>query len=120
MIVGYNHAQITVPPGNADKVRQFYGQFLGLPELPVPPALQGLGLIWFKVGDRELHVGVEEGVNRLATRAHVAYEVDEIAELRPRMLAGGFELFEQPKIQGFDRFHINDPFGNRVEFIGRV
>jgi hypothetical protein len=28
-------------------------------------------------------------------------------------------LIDQPKIQGFDRFHINDPFGNRLEIIGR-
>jgi len=118
MIVGYNHAQITVPAGSADQVREFYGQFLGLVEIPVPPALEGRGLIWFKVGDQQLHVGVEEGVNRLATRAHLAYNVDNIAELRERLAADGFELIEQPKIVGFDRFHTHDPFGNRVEFMG--
>ncbi len=120
MILGYNHAQITVPDGAAEKVRQFYGEFLGLPEMPVPPALRNRGLIWFKVGDRELHVGIEEGVNRLATRAHVAYDVDDIAQMRRRFVDAGFELIEQPKIAGFDRFHITDPFGNRVEFMGRV
>ncbi len=120
MIVGYNHAQITVPDGTADKVRQFYGQFLGLPEMPVPQPLQGRGLIWFKVGQLELHVGIEEGVNRLATRAHLAYEVDDIAAFRQRLVERNFELIEQPKIAGFDRFHITDPFGNRVEFIGRL
>jgi len=118
MIVGYNHAQISVSDGMAEKVREFYGQFLGLTEIPVPKALQGRGLIWFQVGDRQLHVGIEEGINRLATRAHLAYEVDDIAVLRRRLASNGFELIEQPKIEGFDRFHITDPFGNRVEFIG--
>jgi catechol 2,3-dioxygenase-like lactoylglutathione lyase family enzyme len=120
MIVGYNHTQISVPPGNADKVREFYGRFLGLTELPVPTSLQGRGLIWFKVGDRQLHVGVEDGVNRIATTAHLAYDVDNIAELRQQLTAAGFELFEQPKIEGYDRFHIRDPFGNRVEFMGQA
>ena len=120
MITGYNHAQITVPDGTADKVRQFYGSFLGLEEMPVPPALRGRGLIWFRVGNQELHVGTEEGVNRLATRAHLAYNVDDIAAMRRRLVKAGFELMEQPKIEGFDRFHITDPFGNRVEFMGRT
>jgi catechol 2,3-dioxygenase-like lactoylglutathione lyase family enzyme len=119
MIVGYNHAQISVPDGVAEKVRQFYGEFLGLAEMPVPLGLQGRGLIWFHVGNLQLHVGVEEGVNRLATRAHLAYEVDDIAALRTRMIEKQIEMIEQPKVTGFDRFHITDPFGNRVEFIGR-
>ncbi len=120
MIAGYNHAQITVPTGQADQVRKFFGEILGLTEIPVAPALQGRGLIWFKVGDRELHVGEEDGVNRLATRAHLAYEVDDIATLRKRLAFEGFELIEQPKIEGYDRFHIRDPFGNRVEFMQRM
>jgi catechol 2,3-dioxygenase-like lactoylglutathione lyase family enzyme len=119
MIIGYHHAQISVPPGNAERVRAFYGSFLGLQELDVPAALQGRGLIWFQIGDRALHVGVEEGVDRNATRAHLAYEVDDITELRNRMTAAGIEMFEQPKIEGYDRFHIRDPFGNRVEFIAK-
>jgi catechol 2,3-dioxygenase-like lactoylglutathione lyase family enzyme len=120
MILGYNHAQITVPAGQAERVRQFYGKFLGLTEIPVPPALQGRGLIWFKVGQLELHVGEEDGVDRDATRAHVAYDVDDIASLRERLTSAGRELIEQPRIEGFDRFHIRDPFGNRVEFMGRI
>jgi catechol 2,3-dioxygenase-like lactoylglutathione lyase family enzyme len=120
MIIGYNHAQISVPPDTAQQVRAFYGKLLGLPEIPVPIALQGRGLIWFKVGDRELHVAIEEDVDRTATRAHLAYEVDNIAKLRGRLASERLELIEQPKIEGFDRFHIRDPFGNRVEFMGRV
>jgi catechol 2,3-dioxygenase-like lactoylglutathione lyase family enzyme len=120
MILGYSHAQITVPEGCDEKVRQFYGELLGLTELPVPPSLQGRGLIWFKIGDRELHVGIEKDVNREATNAHLAYEVSDIAALRAKLIFEDFQLIEQPKIEGFDRFHIRDPFGNRVEFMGRI
>ena len=118
MILGYNHAMITVPDGCADKVRQFYGQLLGLTELTVPASLGGRGLIWFKVGDRELHIGIEEGIDR-NTKAHLAYEVDDIAKLRGRLTTEKMELLEQPKIEHYDRFHIHDPFGNRLELMGR-
>jgi catechol 2,3-dioxygenase-like lactoylglutathione lyase family enzyme len=120
MITGYHHTQISAPSGSAEQVRRFYGQVLGLLELEVPPSLQGRGLIWFKVGDRSLHVGVEDGVNRLATRTHLAYEVDDIAACRERLASHGIALIDQPKIAGFDRFHLHDPFGNRLEIIGAV
>ena len=120
MIVGYQHAQITVPPGTAELVREFYGTFLGLEEIAVPPALQGRGLIWFGVGGLQLHVGVEDGVDRLATRAHLAYEVDQISQLRDQLKTRNIAMIEQPQIEGFDRFHVVDPFGNRVEFIGKL
>lgn len=102
-----------------EQVHKFYGDVLGLPEIPLPPAMVGRKLIWFQVGDRTLHVGVEDGVNRLATRAHLAYEVNDIADFRRRLTALGIELIEQPKMEGYDRFHLHDPFGNRIEIIGR-
>jgi predicted enzyme related to lactoylglutathione lyase len=119
MILAYNHAQITAPPGSAERVRAFYGQLLGMTEMRVPDSLQGRGLIWFRVGDRELHVGVEDAVDRSKTNAHLAYEVDDLDQLRKQCASQGIDIFEQPKIVGFDRFHIRDPFGNRVEFMQR-
>jgi len=29
-----SHVTVTMPPGNEDKARHFYGQLLGLPEIP--------------------------------------------------------------------------------------
>lgn len=119
MITGFHHVQISVPPGNADEVRRFYGEVLGLPEIPVPENMNRYGLIWFKVGPRELHVGIEDGIDRLKTRTHLAYEVDGIADWRERLQSHGVKLIDQPVIEGYDRFHIQDPFGNRLEFIGK-
>ena len=119
MITGYHHTQISAPSGSAQEVRRFYGQVLGMAELEVPSALQGRGLIWFAVGDHSLHVGVEDGIDRLATKTHLAYEVDDIKATRRRLSEQGIKLIDQPKIVGWDRFHIHDPFGNRLEIIGR-
>src|ERR1700734_1357317 len=102
MITGYHHTQISAPSGSAAEVRRFYGQVLGLTEVEVPAVLQGRGLIWFQVGQLTLHVGVEDVVNRLATRTHLGYEADDIAETRRRLSGLGIELFPQPKLAGWD------------------
>ena len=120
MITRYNHTQVTVPKGSSDEVRRFYGQVLGLREIAVPDTMTNYGLIWFRVGERdELHVGQEDGIDRRRTKAHLAYEVDDMAAWRGRLAAHGIETIEQPKIPGLDRVHLHDPFGNRIEIIGR-
>ena len=117
-IIGYHHAQVTAPKGSADEVRRFYGGVLGLTEIPVPATMTKYGLIWFRCGDRELHVGQEDGIERSKTGAHLAYHVDDVKAWRKRLSDHGLEIFEQPKIEGFDRVHVRDPFGNRLEIIG--
>lgn len=119
-IIGYNHAQVTAPPGSDEAIRHFYGQVLGLSEMPVPESMRAHRLIWFRVGNLELHVGQEEGVDRNKTKAHLAFEVDDIDQWRRRLAEQGIETFNQPLIPGYDRLHLKDPFGNRVEIIGRV
>src|SRR4051794_38997563 len=119
MIIGYHHTQITAPKGAESEVRRFYGQVLGLKETALPEALASRNLIWFELGQSTLHVGFEDGINRAATGAHLAYEVNDIAAFRRRVKDAGFELIEQPKLPGLDRFHTRDPFGNRLEIIGR-
>jgi catechol 2,3-dioxygenase-like lactoylglutathione lyase family enzyme len=118
--LGFHHAQISIPPGGQVEARRFYGTVLGLPEIPLPASVSGRALLWFAVGDRTLHVSVENGIDRHRTKSHLAYEVDDIADCRRRLLADGCELIEQPTLAGYDRFHVLDPFGNRLELIGRV
>ncbi len=117
--LGFHHAQVSIPSTGLAEARRFYGAVLGLPELPLPESVAGRALVWFHVGDRTLHISVEDGVDR-RTKAHLAYEVDDIADCRRRLLADGRELIEQPPLAGFDRFHTLDPFGNRLELIGRT
>ncbi|MFC7441944.1 VOC family protein [Laceyella putida] len=111
-----HHAQITVPKGQEEEARQFYCELLGLPELAKPASLQGRGGFWLQVGEREVHVGVEEGVERNRTKAHLAYLVDDLAAWR-KHLHHGIPLVDSVPIPGHDRFEFRDPFGNRVEMI---
>jgi catechol 2,3-dioxygenase-like lactoylglutathione lyase family enzyme len=120
MIIGIDHVQITVPSGQETAARDFYVGVLGLSEIEKPDALKLRGGFWFKVGDRELHMGTEEGVNRRATKAHVAFAVEDLAFWRARLGEQGIALEHGVPIPGCERFEFRDPFGNRVELIERL
>jgi catechol 2,3-dioxygenase-like lactoylglutathione lyase family enzyme len=122
MITGIHHVQITVPKGmDAEaKARAFYCGVLGLPEIEKPDSLKGRGGFWLQVGDRQVHVGTEDGFDRRTTKSHIAYQVDDVAAWRVRLSANGIEPDNSIPIPGYDRFEFRDPFGNRVEMIQEV
>jgi len=117
MIVGIDHVQITVPTSAVAEARAFYCGLLGLREVEKPAALQGHGGFWLQVGNHQVHVGIEEGVARQATKAHIAYVVTNVAEWRTRLAAAGIRILDGIPIPGHDRLEFRDPFGNRVELI---
>jgi catechol 2,3-dioxygenase-like lactoylglutathione lyase family enzyme len=119
-IVGIDHVQITVPPDGVEAARAFYCGLLGLPEVAKPDSLCERGGFWLWAGDQAVHVGVEAGVDRPATKAHVAYAVRDLADWRARLSAAGVRLSDGVPIPGYERFEFRDPFGNRVEFIEAV
>jgi catechol 2,3-dioxygenase-like lactoylglutathione lyase family enzyme len=120
MILGIDHVQITVPAAAVADARAFYCGLLGLGEIEKPAALRGRGGFWLRVGDRQVHVGTEEGVQRRATQAHVAYAVSDASGWRSRLAAAGIETIDGVPIPGYERFEFRDPFGNRVEMIQAV
>ncbi|MDB5321840.1 MAG: glyoxalase [Phycisphaerales bacterium] len=117
VVVGIHHVQITVPEGQDGAARDFYCNVMGLREIEKPKALKGRGGLWLAVGDLQVHVGVEIGVNQEATKAHVAYQVTDIAKWRDRLEKAGVTIVDSVAIPGFERFEFRDPFGNRVELI---
>lgn len=114
-IKGLHHAQISIPKGAEDAGKAFYCGVLGLPEITKPAALQSRGGFWLQVGDRQVHVGTEDGVERHATKAHLAYAVDDVDAWRARLEEHGIKIVEAVPIPGHKRFEFRDPFGNRVE-----
>lgn len=117
MINAIHHVQITVAAADEAAAHRFYCGLLGLPEVAKPDSLRGRGGFWVEVGDRQLHVGIEENIERMRTKVHVAYQVDDLAIWRERLSAAGVHALESIPIPGFDRFECRDPFGNRMEFI---
>lgn len=119
MITRLHHAQITVPSGAEEEARRFYCELLGLPETEKPEALRARGGLWLQVGDRQVHIGTEEGGERGGTKAHLAYQVTDLSAWRGRLREQGIEPLEGVPIPGYDRVELRDPFGNRVELIER-
>lgn len=118
-ILGLHHAQITVPRSAETAARAFYVGLLGLAEVAKPAGLAERGGFWLQVGDREVHVSLEDGVDRSATKAHLAYEVRDLDHWQRRLTDAGLTLERQPPIPGYRRFLFRDPFGNRVEMLER-
>lgn len=114
------HAQITVPKGAENAAREFYCEFLGLEEVPKPDALAGRGGFWMQLGDFQIHVGTENDFDRTKTKAHLAYQVEDLAGWREKLASSGVKILPGIPIPGYDRFEFRDPFGNRVEFLEEI
>ena len=115
-ILRINHVQVAMPRGLEDQARRFYGEVLGLREIPKPPALAARGGAWFELGDAQLHLGVDPEF-RPAKKAHVALEVEDIDVLAARCREAGCAPRPDEQIQGQRRFFVDDPFGNRLEVV---
>jgi catechol 2,3-dioxygenase-like lactoylglutathione lyase family enzyme len=115
-ILRLHHAQITIPSGTEAEARTFYCDVLGLSEIEKPDSLKDRGGFWVRLGDQQIHVSIEDGVNRAATKAHLAYLVTDLQAWRERLEALGIKTFDNVPVPGLDRFEFRDPFGNRVEF----
>lgn len=120
-ITGVDHVQVAAPPACEEEARRFYGALLGLEEIAKPPLLAERGGCWFRVGAHELHVGVADPFVP-ARKAHPALRVaspEELRELARRLEAAGVGITwaDRAEIPGVERFHVSDPWGNRLELV---
>jgi catechol 2,3-dioxygenase-like lactoylglutathione lyase family enzyme len=109
-----HHVSVPRPRGSADQARRFYTDVLGLEEIQPPKALAGLDLVWYRLGDNELHLFVEDDADQRTGR-HFCMAVDDLDALRARLAAAGYAIEETIPIPGRPRFNIHDPFGNMIE-----
>lgn len=94
-----------MPVGREDEARAFYGDLLGFPEIAKPVNLAARGGCWFATGNLQLHLGVDKAFAP-ATKAHVAYEVGDLDEVRARFEAAGVEIVEDEPLPGYRRFYV--------------
>jgi catechol 2,3-dioxygenase-like lactoylglutathione lyase family enzyme len=111
-----DHILIAMPAGREDEARAFYRDILGLTEKLKPPQLAERGGCWFENGLLVVHLGVEDKFIP-AKKAHPAFIVDDLAGMIGKAEAAGYRVTEDVAIDGYDRRHIHDPFGNRIELI---
>ena len=112
-----DHIQIAMPNGGEDQARAFYTGLLGIPEIAKPQHLASRGGCWFERGDLKIHLGVDADF-RAARKAHPGLIVSDLETLIQRLSDAGHKIVEDEPREGFDRYYVDDPFGNRIELLG--
>jgi catechol 2,3-dioxygenase-like lactoylglutathione lyase family enzyme len=113
--VSLQHVSSPFPAGERQAIRTFYGDLLGLTEVPVPATLSHMDLVWFSAGHGlELHFF--PGPPDPTAARHFCLDVADLAETRQRLVEHGGEPYDDIPIPGRPRFFCRDPAGNLVEF----
>ncbi|WP_330502643.1 VOC family protein [Peribacillus frigoritolerans] len=111
-----DHIQLAAPKDSEDTARKFFKNILGFDEVEKPEELKKRGGVWFEFGNYQIHIGIEEPFYP-AKKAHPAFEIENIEELKKHLVTNGIDVIEDDKLPGAKRFYISDPFGNRMELL---
>ncbi|GKT20681.1 glyoxalase [Acidovorax sp. SUPP3334] len=108
-----NHVQLAFPAGAEGQIRNFYGTLLGLPELLHPAG----NTLRFAAGAQRIELVPTDGWQPVPAVSHLAFEVENLPELRGRLLQAELPLVENRALPGYLRFYVKDPAGNQLEFL---
>ncbi|AOP33523.1 glyoxalase [Leptospira tipperaryensis] len=115
-ILGLDHVQLAIPKGGEQIARAFYVNILSFTEVEKPPNLKVKGGAWFQCGVNQIHVGITDSFIP-AQKAHPAIHVRNILEYRKYLESQGVLPRDEDPLPGALRFYLDDPFGNRLEFL---
>jgi catechol 2,3-dioxygenase-like lactoylglutathione lyase family enzyme len=102
---------------DVDKAKEFYGQIVGMtelprPELPVPGA-------WYECNGVQVHlIGQGDTMRGPAVGPHIALQVEDLDQAKQELHARGIafqELAPPPSMRANPVLFITDPDGNVVE-----
>lgn len=120
-ITELNHVQTTAPSNVEYATRHFYREILGLQEIPKPAGPRSRGGAWYRCGSVELHLSVEDlPVDNRESRRHLCFMVANLTEAEATMREAAIEIIpDNQPIEGWQRFYVRDPGGNRIEIAQR-
>ena len=118
-VIGLDHILIAIPEGAETPAIRFYCDLLGFSQIEKPRELAGRGGVWMRAGDFVLHLGTERDFVA-PRRAHPGLLVDDLPSMIERLKIADVELTFDVPLPGYDRVHIRDPFGNRIELLQRL
>lgn len=111
-----DHVQLAAPVGSEQQAKDFYGKLLGFEEVEKPKALKQNGGVWFQAGNVHIHIGTEDDFLP-AKKAHPAIHVGNLSALKQHLGMYGISYKEDDRLPGAARFYVEDPYGNRIEFL---
>lgn len=115
-IPGLDHVQLTIPKSGEEASRDFFVGKLKWSEIEKPANLKAKGGAWFRCGQHQIHVGTTDDFIP-AKKAHPAILVRNISEYRSYLESIGLSPRDEDPLPGAIRFYLDDPFGNRLEFL---
>jgi catechol 2,3-dioxygenase-like lactoylglutathione lyase family enzyme len=113
-----HHIQICIPPGFEDDARRFYTDMLGFEEIEKPKALKPNGGLWYKMGDSEMHIGIEPEI--YPSKRHPAFEVEDVSAAWKFLKSKNITVNEETAIPGQKRISFLDPWKNKIELLQKL
>lgn len=117
LVTRLQHVSVPMPPDGPDAARRFYGDALGLEEIPPPVDLSHSTLVWFRAGPngQEIHCFADDGSGPRSANQHLCVEVDDLPAFRDHLAQAGVTVTETTPIRNRPRCFVRDPFGNQIE-----
>lgn len=117
-LIGIDHVQIAVPRALEAECLAFYRSLIGEAEIAKPEELRKSGGAWFQLPNLQLHIGVDPGPSPPSKR-HVCFLVADVEAERAKLETAGVPTEKFGMVEGFTRFFVRDPAGNRIEISQR-
>ena len=114
-IQGIDHVQVAAPVGCEEEARDFYGNTIGMEEIPKPEELKN-----------EVDVGLNAEIKKSILvssgtlhqlKDSSSFYVNEINEFKQTLIEQGVKVIDDYARPDVIRFYVSDPFGNRIEFM---
>jgi glyoxylase I family protein len=114
-----HHVAVTVT--DLARAKRFYGEVLGLREIPRPPF--DFGGAWYDAGLQQLHLIVHSPTRTMrhtteidSRDGHLALQVASYDEALAHLRAHGVELLDRPdNLTPWAQIYVTDPDGNVIE-----
>jgi len=117
MVTSLHHVNVTVPPELEAATKHFYGEVVGLKQVPKPATARQTGA-WYQIGENQLHLSVEDEEHGPLSSRHVCFHVSDLAEAEKKFRDAGVETIPDARpIAGTLRFYVRDPAGNQLEIV---
>lgn len=114
LVEGLDHVAVTCPAELEEEVLGWYTDIFELERVSKPSGTRAKGG-WFALGDKQLHVQIDE--HNPPKVAHFAIAVSDLEATIERLRRAGCHIEQATEIPGRRRFFTRDPAGNRVEVV---
>jgi catechol 2,3-dioxygenase-like lactoylglutathione lyase family enzyme len=120
LVTALHHVNVTVLPDAEAEAKNFYGNVLGLEQLPKPSGTRPSGA-WYQIGASQLHLSVEKEDRKPPGTGHLCVSVSDLRAAETRFREAGVEIIPDPRpIEGTARFYVRDPGGNLLEIVQAI